>query len=75
MIKVSRTRDYNLMKLTSSKYPITLQGRDVFNGHTSWHREKPVGGNKGQTINQCKPCDLLGQEEHVFICVCGRIKM
>lgn len=62
------------MKLTSSKYPITLQGRDVFNGQTLWHREKPVGGNKGQIIYQCKPCDLLGQEEYIFICVCGHIK-
>lgn len=71
---MSRTRDYHLMKLTSSKYPITLQGRDVFNGQTLWHREKPVWGNKGQIIYQCKPCDLLGQEEYIFICVCGRIK-
>lgn len=74
MIKISRTRDYDLMKLTSSKYPITLQGRDVFNGQTSWHSEKLVGGNKGHTTNQCKPCDLLGQEEYIFICVCGCIK-
>lgn len=70
MIKRSRTRDYDLMKLTSSKYPITLQGRDVFNGQTSWHSEKPVGGNKGHTTNQCKPCDpIRARRIYIYMCM------